>query len=523
MRKLDVSGCYTSDALLNAPDVLFEQLAKIFRSWITHGKITPSMLACSFLPLLKSTVKNPADTGSYRAIAGSSLILKVFEKVIILLWGHLLASDSLQFGFKAKTSTTQCTWLVTEVVQHLLRTGSNPIVTVLDCTKAFDLCKFSILFTRILETGVPPIVVRCLMYMYEDQHGWVRWGQANSETFSITNGTRQGAILSPSFWAVYCDLMIKELRQLGVGAHVAGLFMGVACYADDVVLIAPCQQAMQMMLNTVEDFAARYNISFSTDPDPKKSKSKCIFVVGKRRGLTKPSPLTLCGDQLPWVPSAVHLGHELHESGLMEHDVVVKRAQFIDKSVEVRNMFEWAAPAEVLVALKTYCSDFYGSMLWDLGSEKASQVYSAWDTAVKLTWSCPRWTRTFLLQQVLACGMTSAKTDILGRYGKFCRGLRTSVCQEVRVLFNLVARDLQCTTAKNLKLVENSAGVDPWTAGPGKLKEELEKNQLVDIPPQDAWKLSYLRSLLMQLQQAKHLAQEDRVKYTQDLIDSLVK
>ena len=188
------------------------------------------MLACSFLPLLKSTVKNPADTGSYRAIAGSSLILKVFEKVIILLWGHLLASDSLQFGFKAKTSTTQCTWLVTEVVQHLLRTGSNPIVTVLDCTKAFDLCKFSILFTRILDTGVPPIVVRCLMYMYEDQHGWVRWGQANSETFSITNGTRQGAILSPSFWAVYCDLMIKELRQLGVGAHVAGLFMGVALW-----------------------------------------------------------------------------------------------------------------------------------------------------------------------------------------------------------------------------------------------------------------------------------------------------
>ena len=169
-RKSDVSGCYTSDALLNAPDVLFEQLAIIFRSWITHGKITPSMLACSFLPLLKSTVKNPADTGSYRAIAGSSLILKVFEKVIILLWGHLLASDSLQFGFKAKTSTTQCTWLVTEVVQHLLRTGSNPIVTVLDCTKAFDLCKFSILFTRILDTGVPPIAVRCLMYMYEDQH-----------------------------------------------------------------------------------------------------------------------------------------------------------------------------------------------------------------------------------------------------------------------------------------------------------------------------------------------------------------
>ena len=107
---------------------------------------------------------------------------------------------------------------MTEVVQHLLRTGTNPIVTVLDCTKAFDLCKFSIHFNRILETGVPPIVVRCLMYMYEDQYGCMKWGQAKSEIFAITNGTRQGAILSPTFWAVYCDLMIKELRQLGVGA-----------------------------------------------------------------------------------------------------------------------------------------------------------------------------------------------------------------------------------------------------------------------------------------------------------------
>ena len=73
-----------------------------------------------------------------------------------------------------------------------------------------------------------------------------------------------------------------------------------------------------------------------------KSKSKCIHVVGKMRNLVKPAPLELCGHQLPWVQSAVHLGHELHESGVMDHDTVVKRAQFIDKSVEVRSMFDWA-------------------------------------------------------------------------------------------------------------------------------------------------------------------------------------
>ena len=364
--KSDVTSSYTSDALLNAPDIAFEQLAIVFRSWLTHGKITPSLLACSFLPLLKSSLKDPASPNSYRAIAGSSLVLKLFENVVLLLWGHLLASDTLQFGFKAKTSTTQCTWMVSEVVQHLLRSGTNPIVTVLDCTKAFDLCKFSTLFSRILESGVPPIVVRCLMSMYEDQHGWVRWGHARSEKFPITNGTRQGSILSPAFWSTYCDLMIKELRALGVGAHIGGIFMGVAAYADDVVLVAPCRQAMEMMLEVVEKFAERFNISFSTDPNPSKSKSKCIFMVGRQHRLSKPAPLMLNGQELPWVESATHLGHELHESGTMELDASMKRAQFIDKSVEVRTMFHWAAPAEILQALKTYCSAFYGCMLWDL-------------------------------------------------------------------------------------------------------------------------------------------------------------
>ena len=74
-KKGDVSGGFTSDALINAPDILFDQLAGIFRSWLLHGTVTLSLLACAFLPLLKSSLKDPADTGSYRAIAGSSLIL----------------------------------------------------------------------------------------------------------------------------------------------------------------------------------------------------------------------------------------------------------------------------------------------------------------------------------------------------------------------------------------------------------------------------------------------------------------
>ena len=66
------------------------------------------------------------------------------------------------------------------------------------------------------------------------------------------------------------------------------------------------------------------------------------------------------------------------------------------------------------------------------------------------------------MDQNLASDMTSARTDVLARYGKFSMGLRTSLCHEVRVLFNFVSRDLQSTTAKNIKLVGETSGLDPW-------------------------------------------------------------
>ena len=81
---------------------------------------------------------------------------------------------------------------------------------------------------------------------------------------------------------------------------------------------------------------------------------------------------------------ADHLGNILTEQGTMEQDAAVKRAKFIQSSVEIREQFKFAAPAEVVKALKVYSNSFYGCNLWDLGGDKAKQVYTAWNTAVKL-------------------------------------------------------------------------------------------------------------------------------------------
>ena len=119
--------------------------------------------------------------------------------------------------------------------------------------------------------------------------------------------------------------------------------------------------------------------------------------------------------------------------------------------------------------------------------------------------------------------MVSARSDILGRYGKFSRGLRSSISQEVRVLFNIVVRDIRSTTSQNLNFVKKKSGLDPISTGTWKLKAALCQAELVEIPAQDMWRIPYTKSLLSQLQVAKYLVQDDKVSYLQMLIDSLVK
>ena len=113
-----------------------------------------------------------------------------YEKIILLLWGKLLSSDSLQFGYKAASSTTQASWLVHEVLTHYLREGSHPICGLLDCSRAFDLAKWDKMFSQVLLRKVPAIVTRAMIYSYQEQYAWCRCGKEKSQIFPLVNGTR---------------------------------------------------------------------------------------------------------------------------------------------------------------------------------------------------------------------------------------------------------------------------------------------------------------------------------------------
>ena len=146
----------------------------------------------------------------------------------------------MQFSFKTGVSTSQCSWLVLEVASYFMRRGVSVNSCLLDCSKAFDKCRFDKLFTTMLSKSVPAVVVRALVFAYQEQKGWIRIGERNSDTFEISNGTRQGSILLPLlFSACYLDGLLVKLRRMELGCFVEGVWMGCLAYCDDLLLLVP--------------------------------------------------------------------------------------------------------------------------------------------------------------------------------------------------------------------------------------------------------------------------------------------
>ena len=357
-----------------------------------------------------------------------------------------------------------------------------------------------------------------LIYIYTEQEAWVKWGDEKSGIFRISNGTRQGSVLSPTLFAVYIDELITDLRKLGLGCHMGGMWIGACGFADDVILLAPSRSAMVQMLKTCEQFALKNHLQFSTDPNPVKSKSKSIFMTGPRlRHTPKPAPLQLYEVDLPWVEKATHLGHELHQECNMEYDTNCKRGKFIENTTAIRETFKFADPTQVLQAVQVYCCDLYGGMLWNLFGEKADQIFRCWNTSVKMCWDVPRSTHTYFVNNLLADNFMPLRNQAMTRYIKFYRSLLSSPCKEVAVVSRIVGRNAGSNTGLNLLNIHLETSLNPRSSQLSKFKEHFQTKP--EVPAVDLWRLPLLEKYLKIRNEQNILC--ENTDYITSLINSL--
>ena len=77
-------------------------------------------------------------------------------------------------------------------------------------------------------------VLRFLFSWYRDQELVVRWNADISASFNVSNGVRQGGVLSPILFTVYIDELLQRLSRLGIGCQLGGHSVCALGYADDI-------------------------------------------------------------------------------------------------------------------------------------------------------------------------------------------------------------------------------------------------------------------------------------------------
>ena len=141
---------------------------------------------------------------------------------------------------------------------------------LLDASKAFDRVHLGTLFSILLNKDIPITVVRLYFDSYSRQQPRVGWKNIMSEYLSVSNGVKQGGVLSSMLFSLYIHPVLLKLEQSSVGCHINGNFMGVLSYADDITLICPSIWGLNEMLKICNPFSKNNSILF------KKKKTTCI-------------------------------------------------------------------------------------------------------------------------------------------------------------------------------------------------------------------------------------------------------
>ena len=183
-------------------------------------------------------------------------------------------------------------------------------------------------------------------------------------------------------FTIYMDILLNKLKECGVGCYWDGLFVGALCYADDLILLAPCPSALRTMLSLCESFANSYGLKFNA------GKAQLI-----RFGLSPSDKCTtaiyFCGELLVFLNSVCHLGHILTYNLSDNNDIVFKSRDLLKKANLLFCNFKFCNPHTLTFLFRSYCLSLYGCSLWRLDSPSMNLIEVAFNKILRRIWKLP--------------------------------------------------------------------------------------------------------------------------------------
>ena len=177
------------------------------------------------------------------------------------------------------------------------------------------------------------------------------WQYMRSSFFNISNGVKQGGMLSPKLFPVYMDDLSNLLVSSGVGCFLSNVCFNHVFYAVDLCLMAPCAIALQELLNICHMYSIIADLNFYA------LRSFCIAFTLKSFKLSFPK-LYINTAPIPYTDSLKYLGFIFTDSHKDDSDMLRQMRMLYARSNRLVRLFH-SCSRNVLIELgRSFCVFF---------------------------------------------------------------------------------------------------------------------------------------------------------------------
>ena len=296
----DIMGLTSEHFKMGGCD-LTEFLTSFLNYIISTKKVSAVLKEGILTPIFKKG--DTSDPGNYRGITVTPVLLKILEHILNARHNEIFISTQsrLQRGFTEGCSSLNAAVILTECVLEASHNKQDLWVTTLDTQKAFDVVDHGSLLRRLYLDGIEGDDWLLVRDMYSDCSSRIKWAGGISHPINITQGVRQGGVLSTGHYKRYDNPILLHLEQRYTGAKIGSIGIPHVTVADDVALLSWFRSEMQVMVWDVEDNAGRER--FIVNP----SKSHALKYLSNKRK-ENDEDIFMYNKKIKDSKSATHLG-----------------------------------------------------------------------------------------------------------------------------------------------------------------------------------------------------------------------
>ncbi len=255
-----------NEMLKDMSPLMIEAVTKLFNCVFTYG-LFPDSWRLNYLTTAHKK-GSKLECNNYRGLAVGSNLCKLFCMVLNnRIYDFVVQHKILpvhQIGFKKKCRTSDHIFTLKCLIdKYIKKAGGRLYACFVDLTKAYDTVWRVGLFYKLIKCGISGKAVNILTEMYRSVSFCIKTKGKVTNPFPSEIGLKQGRSLSPLLFNIFMndlpDAFTEECNPVNIADEPVNLLM----FADDVVLLSSDASGLQICLQKLSDYCAKWKLSIS--------------------------------------------------------------------------------------------------------------------------------------------------------------------------------------------------------------------------------------------------------------------